>query len=74
MSIRVALIGVGNVASALVQGVELYKKYPEKTIGVLPQILQYPLTDIVFALAFDVDADKVGKDLSSQVHKYKHVY
>lgn len=67
MSIRVALIGVGNVASALVQGVELYKKHPERTIGVLPQILQYPLTEVVFALAFDVDADKVGKDLSEAI-------
>ena len=38
--IRVAIVGVGDVASALIQGVENYKKNPEKTIGVLPEITQ----------------------------------
>lgn len=67
MSIRVALVGIGNVASALVQGVEKYKAEPESTIGVLPEITQYSLTDIKFVVGFEVNSKKVGKDLSDAI-------
>ncbi len=66
-NINVALIGVGDVASALVQGVEYYKKYPEKIIGMLPEITQYSVEDIKFVLGIDVNAKKIGKDLSKAI-------
>jgi myo-inositol-1-phosphate synthase len=65
--INVALVGVGDVASALVQGIEYYKKYPEKIIGMLPEITQYKVEDIKFVLGIDVNADKIGKDLSKAI-------
>jgi myo-inositol-1-phosphate synthase len=65
--INVALVGVGDVASALVQGVEYYKKYPEKIIGMLPEITQYKVEDIKFVLGIDVNSDKIGKDLSKAI-------
>ncbi len=61
------LIGVGDVACALVQGVENYKKNPDKLIGMLPEITQYTINDINFALAFEVNSNKVGKDLSEAI-------
>ncbi len=67
MAIKVALIGIGNVASALVQGVEKYKQDPQSAIGVLPEITQYALDDIEFVVGFDVNSDKVGKDLSEAI-------
>ncbi|MFX1573933.1 MAG: inositol-3-phosphate synthase [Promethearchaeota archaeon] len=65
--INVCLIGVGDVASALVQGVENYKKYPDKIIGLLPEITQYTVNDINFVLGFEVNSNKVGKDLSEAI-------
>ncbi len=65
--INVAIIGVGDVASALVQGVENYKKNPEKTIGILPEINQYSMNDINFVLGIDVNSNKIGKDLSQAI-------
>jgi len=67
MAIRVALVGIGNVASALVQGVEMYKNNPDSIIGVLPEITQYSLDDIEFVVGFDVNKNKVGKDLSQAI-------
>lgn len=68
MPIRVGIAGVGNCASALVQGVEMYKKYPElepfvafKKIGI------YTVQDIVFTSAFDIDVRKVGRDLAEAI-------
>jgi myo-inositol-1-phosphate synthase len=66
-SINVAIIGVGDVASALVQGVENYKKNPENTIGILSEITQYNINDINFVLGVDVNSNKVGKDLSEAI-------
>jgi len=65
--INVALIGVGDVASALVQGVENYKEEPNKIIGLLSEITQYTVDDINFVLGIDVNANKVGKDLSEAI-------
>ena len=65
--INVCLIGVGDVASALVQGVENYKKNPNKIIGLLPEITQYDVNDINFVLGIDVNSNKVGKDLSEAI-------
>jgi myo-inositol-1-phosphate synthase len=65
--INVALIGLGDVASALVQGVENYKKNPEKIIGMLPEITAYTVNDINFVCAFEVNSNKVGKDMSEAI-------
>jgi myo-inositol-1-phosphate synthase len=68
--IRVALIGVGNCASALVQGVNYYAKAKkeEQALGLRNLFLgDYHPHDIEFVCAFDIDARKVGKDLSEAV-------
>jgi len=68
--IKVALIGVGNCASALVQGVHHYKKVEkeEKAMGLKHLFLGgYHPRDIEFVSAFDIDARKVGKDLSEAI-------
>ena len=68
--VRVAIIGVGNCASALVQGVEYYKdaKPEEQVPGLMHVNLGgYHIKDIEFTAAFDVVASKVGKDLSEAI-------
>ncbi len=65
--INCCLIGLGDVASALVQGVENYKKNPDKIIGMLPEITQYTVNDINFVCAFEVNSNKVGKDMSDAI-------
>ena len=65
--INICLIGVGDVASALVQGIEKYKKHPNEIIGLLPEITQYQVNDFNFVLGIDVNSDKVGKDLSKAI-------
>jgi myo-inositol-1-phosphate synthase len=68
--IRVGIVGVGNCAAALVQGVEFYRDAPatEKVPGLMHVLLgSYHVRDIEFVAAFDVDAKKVGKDISEAV-------
>lgn len=64
--IRVAVIGVGNCASSLVQGVHYYREAPDDEF--VPGLMHvrlgdYHVGDIEFSAAFDVDRNKVGKDL-----------
>ena len=69
-SINVALIGVGNCASSLVQGVQKYQNATnEDSIpGLMHPVLgEYGIGDIRFVAAFDIDAKKVGLDLSEAV-------
>ena len=68
--VRVAIIGVGNCASALVQGVHYYRnaKEGESIPGLMHVNLGgYHIHDIEFSAAFDIDKNKVGKDLSEAV-------
>ncbi len=68
--IRVALVGVGCCASSLVQGVRFYRDAEEEVFvpGLMHVRLgKYHVGDIEFSCAFDVDADKVGKDLAEAV-------
>jgi myo-inositol-1-phosphate synthase len=65
--INVAVIGVGNCACALIQGVHFYKKAKENEF--VPGLMHvnlggYHVSDINFVAAFDIDKNKVGKDLS----------
>jgi myo-inositol-1-phosphate synthase len=69
-SVRVAIAGVGNCASSLVQGVEYYKDAdPNKRVPGLMhvQLGEYHVSDIEFVAAFDVDAKKVGQDLAHAI-------
>lgn len=62
--IKIAIVGVGNCASALLQGIEMYKNSPENTIGLMHYNLGgYTPGDIEVVAAFDIDRRKVGKPL-----------
>jgi myo-inositol-1-phosphate synthase len=68
--VRVALVGVGNCANSLLQGVEYYKDSPDDQF--VPGLMHvnlggYHIRDIEFTAAFDVTTDKVGKDLSEAI-------
>ncbi|MFL5732550.1 MAG: inositol-3-phosphate synthase [Chloroflexia bacterium] len=68
--IRVAIIGVGNCASSLVQGVEYYREAPDDQF--IPGLMHtrlggYHISDIEFSAAFDIDKNKVGRDLSEAI-------
>ena len=68
--IRVGIIGVGNCASALVQGIEYYKTKGESEVGLMHhEIGGYRLEDIIFTSAFDVGENKVGQPLSEAIYK-----
>ena len=69
-SIRVAIVGVGNCATSLIQGVQYYAKAEAGTT--VPGLMHvrfgdYHVSDIEFVAAFDVDAKKVGRDLSEAI-------
>ena len=69
--INVAIIGVGNCASSLVQGVHYYKKAKEDEF--VPGLMHvnlggYHISDINFVAAFDIDKNKVGKDLAQAIY------
>src|SRR5687767_15821477 len=68
--IRVAIVGVGNCASSLVQGRYYYEN--AKSTDFVPGLMHvtlgdYHISDVEFVAAFDVDKDKVGKDLSEAI-------
>lgn len=69
-SVRVAIVGVGNCAASLVQGVEYYKD--ADPVGRVPGLMHvqfgdYHVRDVEFVAAFDVDAKKVGLDLADAI-------
>jgi myo-inositol-1-phosphate synthase len=69
--INVAIIGVGNCASSLVQGVYYYKNAKENEF--VPGLMHvnlggYHIADINFVAAFDIDKNKVGKDLAKAIY------
>jgi myo-inositol-1-phosphate synthase len=69
-SVRVAIVGVGNCASSLVQGVHYYKDAdPAARVPGLMHVKfgDYHVGDVEFVAAFDVDAKKVGRDLSEAI-------
>jgi myo-inositol-1-phosphate synthase len=69
-SVRVAIVGVGNCASSLVQGVEYYRDAdPASRVPGLMHVQfgPYHVRDIEFVAAFDVDAKKVGRDIAEAI-------
>ena len=67
--VRVAIVGVGNCASSLVQGVEYYKNAADDVVPGLMHVNLggYHIRDIEFVAAIDIDMEKVGKDLSEAI-------
>jgi len=66
--IKVALVGVGNCASAFVQGLRYYSMFTENPVGLRnPQLGGLMPSDIQVVAAFDVDNRKVGKDLAEAI-------
>ena len=68
--IRVAVVGVGNSASALIQGIQYYKDAKEGTT--VPGLMHvnfggYHIRDVKFVAAFEVNKNKIGKDLSEAI-------
>jgi myo-inositol-1-phosphate synthase len=72
-SVNVAIIGVGNCASSLVQGVHYYQDAKESEF--VPGLMHvnlggYHIRDINFVAAFDIDKNKVGKDLAEAIYTW----
>ena len=67
--IKVAVVGVGNCAQALLTGIEHYRKNPDDTRGLMNvELCGYKVMDIDVVAAFDINAAKVGKDLSEAIY------
>jgi myo-inositol-1-phosphate synthase len=67
--IKVAIAGVGNCCQALCEGIEYYRQHPEDSKGLMhTEIDGYRVTDIVPVAAFDINAEKVGADLSEAIY------
>jgi myo-inositol-1-phosphate synthase len=69
--VRVAIIGVGNCASSLVQGVHYYRdaKAEDFVPGLMHvEMAGYHVNDIEFTAAFDIDKNKVGKDINEAIY------
>ena len=70
-SVKVAIVGVGNCASSLVQGVEFYKDIgaEDEVPGIMHSVLgEYGIGDIEVVAAFDINETKVGRDLSEAIY------
>src|ERR1044072_3534893 len=70
-SVRVAIVGVGNCATSLIQGVHYYRDAAASaTVPGLMHVTfgDYHVSDVEFVAAFDVDDKKVGKDLSEAIN------
>ncbi len=66
--IRAAIIGVGNCASSLVQGVSFYRTANDNTAGLMHWNLGgYEPSDVDFVLAYDIDERKVGQDVATAI-------
>ncbi len=66
--IKVALAGVGNCASAFIQGLRYYSMFTENSVGLRnPKLGGYTSSDIQVVAAFDIDKRKVGKDLAEAI-------
>ena len=67
--IKVAILGVGNCASSLVQGLEYYKNDDTENGLISDVIGGYKVSDIEIVAAFDINKEKVGIDLSEAIFK-----
>ena len=68
--VRVAIVGTGNCANSFIQGVQYYKDADpaEEVPGLMHvELGGYHVRDVEFVAAFDIDTEKVGKDLSEAI-------
>lgn len=73
MKIKIAVVGIGNCASSLIQGLEYYRdqKPGKEIVGLMHSVIgAYKISDIEVVAAFDVNNSKVGKDLSEAIFAY----
>src|ERR1700722_18827520 len=66
-SVKVAIVGVGNCASSLVQGVQYYGAANSQKGLITPKVGPYAVSSIEFVAAFDVDRRKVGRRLDQAI-------
>jgi len=73
--IKVALVGIGNCFSGLIQGIEYYRKDPsQQVIGIIHEKLQdYGIHDIEFVAGFDVGENKIGKSINEAIYEYPNM-
>ena len=69
--IKVALVGLGNCFSGLIQGIEYYRKNPsQQVIGIIHEKLRdYSIHDIAFVAGFDVGENKIGKAVNDAIYE-----
>lgn len=68
--LKIAIVGVGNCASSLIQGIEFYKNTPTRKGLINEKIGDYGIENLRVVAAFDIAANKVGKDLSEAIFEY----
>ena len=73
--IKVALVGLGNCFSGLIQGIEYYRKNPsQEIIGIIHDKLKdYSIYDIDFVVGFDVGENKIGKTVNEAIYEYPNM-
>jgi len=73
--IKVALVGIGNCFSGLIQGIEYYKQNPsQQVIGIIHEKLRdYGIYDIDFVAGFDVGENKIGKSINEAIYEYPNM-
>ena len=68
--VRIALVGVGNCASSLVQGIHYYGEDGDRAVGLMHETIGgYGAGDVEVVAAFDIDARKVGADIADAIAK-----
>ena len=75
-SIKIAIVGIGNCSSSLIQGIEYYKgKNASDAIGLMHwDIGGYKPYDLEVVAAFDIDQRKVGKDVAEAIFASSQLY
>ena len=73
--IKVALVGIGNCFSGLIQGIEYYNQNPsQQVIGIIHDKLRdYTIHDIDFVAGFDVGENKIGKSINEAIYEYPNM-
>ena len=73
--IKVALVGIGNCFSGLIQGIEYYRQNPSQQVtGIIHDKLRdYGIYDIDFVVGFDVGDNKIGKTINEAIYEYPNM-
>ena len=73
--IKVALVGIGNCFSGLIQGIEYYRQNPSQmVIGIIHEKLRdYGIHDIDFVAGFDVGENKIGKSINEAIYEHPNM-